>query len=134
MKYAVDACATHYIILADDANYQYLSENVPENRKVSDVIAACQRKNLRVVEVVEVPRPKSGPTPHVGEEILIPPRDFHTGGVAKIKSVHPQISAGEPAWFVRLEEVSGSFNYTWLLGEQERLRAYYKDQRAREDC
>lgn len=79
--------------------------------------------------------------PKVGDEIYVPTRcsishggDDSRGGKGRISKVSEGISAGEPCWFVTVEEVPvRSFNYKLLLQDQEKLAAQFGDERARMD-
>ena len=76
--------------------------------------------------------------PRVGDELYIEShyhishgRDDVTGGLAKISNVEKQISAGEPTWFVEVEEVPGDgYNYELLMEKQEELKKEFGKSRA----
>ena len=86
--------------------------------------------------------PKGPPPPVLGSDIYIRSayylghgRDDFEGGLCRVARVTVGISAGDPAYFVEVEERPGwSFNWsTFLSVEQEKLRAKYGNRRGYQD-
>lgn len=79
--------------------------------------------------------------PKVGDEIYVPTslylghgRDDVEGGLAKITSVKPGISAGKTVSFVTVAEHPGvSYNLEFLAPQQEKLKEEFGNNRAHPD-
>ena len=86
---------------------------------VRDLGRKCEESEIR-----------GGPPPKVGDEIYVDgylgiSGDFD-GGLCKVASVKIGISAGQPTWFVTVEEWdTWSSNWVLLREEQDKLRAKY---------
>lgn len=90
---------------------------------------------------IPIERVQGGPPPEVGTDIYVRSAyylshgaDDFEGGLCKVTKVYAGVSAGEPTWFVEIEERPGhSYNWAMLREEQDKLKAQHGDRRGHPD-
>lgn len=119
----------------------YMHSKALERELVADIAKTLPKTVEYRGLQIPIERVQGGPPPEVGKDIYVLSSyylshgaDDFEGGLCKVTKVYADMSAGEPTWFVEIEERPG-YRYNWALlrKEQDKLKAQHGDRRGYPD-